>query len=103
MRVILFTFCAVFLLSCDTPRFNLLDKGVIYDIDNRYCGCCGGYLIEIEDETYGIDKFPDTSEIKLEEIDLPVKVMLKWEIDSSRCSSGGYFWINVEKIEIDLD
>jgi len=73
--------------------------GIIYGLDLANCGCCGNWLIEI-DENGERDQFlalPQGSGIDLEKAVFPLEVKLNWRIDeSSTCS-----FILIEDIELD--
>ena len=71
--------------SCgDAPQENL-DKGIITEIDDRDCACCGGWLINIGKETFRFYDIPKNSEMKLNAENLPMEVELKWEKQENAC------------------
>ena len=59
--------------------------GTITGIDPRMCACCGGYFIEIEEETYRFGALPEGSGLDLTQQTFPLEVELDWDTSSVRC------------------
>lgn len=62
-------------------------KGVITGPDMSMCACCGGWFIQIGEETFRFDKLPMGSGIDLENETFPIKVRLDWKKDEKACIS----------------
>ena len=73
---------------------NYKSEGIITGYDVRFCACCGGYFIEIEDDVYNfVGEFPNQGNLDLE--NLPLKVKLNWELKPEGCDS----FITISAIE----
>jgi len=87
----------ILLLSCannDDSTKNYKSEGIITAIDFTECLCCGGYIIEIENNGYHFfDEFPNKENLDLE--NLPIKVKLDWELISGTCDN----FISISAIE----
>lgn len=66
--------------SCEKEE-SYQSSGVITGPDMRFCACCGGYFIEIDDSTYNFDDLPSSSDIDLIEDTFPIEVNLNWTND----------------------
>lgn len=82
-----------FLLACE--KEYLKDTAMITSFDTTYCGCCGGWVTEIDGEIYLFRELPENSNLDLENETLPVHVKLKWKKDDSSCTK----IISVSKIK----
>ncbi len=81
--LVLMTGMTLLLFCCeedDKPEYESV--GIITGEDVRYCACCGGYFIDIEDITYRFFEIPN-DKISLEVF--PVFVKLNWSVDSDPC------------------
>ena len=61
------------------------NSGVITGQDGRYCACCGGWFMEIDNMTYRFYNIPENSNIDLEKATYPINVELNWEPKSVQC------------------
>lgn len=64
---------------------NALDEGTITKQDFALCACCGGWFIEIGDETYRMPVRPADAELDLSSDNLPMDVLLRWELETDPC------------------
>ena len=71
--------------ACDTKSADGLDSAVIIKIDNRDCACCGGWVIEIGEDTYRFYEVPEKSDVKLSTEKLPMEVKLRWRKSENAC------------------
>jgi len=77
--LILLTIVAV--ISCDKKNDFFKSRGEIYSIDPTMCGCCGGWLIKIDDVVgYHFDGIPENSNFSLSFDSLPIIVNLDWQL-----------------------
>jgi len=69
----------------DTREFDSV--GLIIGLDAATCGCCGNWIIEIEDEInpYQFLELPDDSGIDLTTAEFPLSVKLNWTESASDC------------------
>lgn len=81
--VIIASFLFVFALGCtkDDPVYY----GQITGVDYSLCVCCGGWFIDIENETYRFYHLPENNNIDLSEEIMLVDVILEWEKDENGC------------------
>ena len=71
--------------ACESPE-QLMDDGVIIGYDIRFCPCCGGVYIEIQNDTFRFYELPDTS-FQFTSSDLPLDVSLDWSPQANQCLS----------------
>ncbi|MEM7375109.1 MAG: hypothetical protein AAF587_41325 [Bacteroidota bacterium] len=64
---------------------TLLEEGRIIGQDYRLCACCGGWFIDIGDETYRIPVMPADAELDLSRDQLPMDVLLRWSAPLDPC------------------
>ncbi len=92
------------LSSCKkkVPALKMVDA-VITGYDMRLCACCGGLLINFENNPekysgnyYLINSLPPNSGID-ENSKFPVKVLVQYTIDKNRCNSN---FVDILKIEV---
>ena len=87
--LISFTLC-----TCTYDDFEKYKSdGIITGQDYKMCICCGGWEININDQTYHFDVLPSNSRIDLDNEKFPLKVKLDWEIDKTVCK-----WIIISRI-----
>ena len=70
--------------SC-TKDYKYQSEGIITGQDGRYCACCGGWFIEIEETTYRFYELPINSGIKLDKDNFPIQVQLNWDLKDNAC------------------
>lgn len=75
----------IILCCCSMQEDDYESTGVITGIDNRECGCCGGYYLEIADSTYRFYTIPPGSKLDLQNPTFPVYVKLNWHEDPDAC------------------
>ncbi|MFP2995284.1 hypothetical protein ABN763_05215 [Spongiivirga sp. MCCC 1A20706] len=83
-RQFLYLFAFLSFISCsnDDDRTTFESEGLITGADLTLCICfCGGYFIEIEDQTYRfeVDQLP-ANDLDLSIENLPLKVDLNWSL-----------------------
>jgi len=88
----------VTILSCSKGDEFYKSRGVIYGIDPTMCGCCGGWLIEIEEVGYHFGEIPEDSNFNLIYDSLPIYVRLDWQLINDGCPSS-MKWIAIQRIK----
>ena len=75
--------------DCPIPDCEFKEKvaGSILGVDPRFCACCGGYFIQIGDETYRFYQEPSCSDLALGVTDyaFPLEVWVDWKADPDAC------------------
>ncbi|HSP87344.1 MAG TPA: hypothetical protein VLN45_04375 [Ignavibacteriaceae bacterium] len=94
--IIIAAFVLFGFLSCSTQVDEFLDDGVITGVDIRECACCGGYFIDIEDNTYRFYELPANSNIDLSNADFPIHVKIYWKVDET-CLGDEIKVLSIEK------
>ncbi len=61
------------------------DTGTILGHDYRKCMCCGGWFIEIDQDTLRFDQLPEGCTVDLDNPVFPVAVYLDWHPKDPRC------------------
>lgn len=93
------TFIALIILSmtigCGKDDPN--NYGQITGPDMSLCPCCGGWFIEIEDETYRFFNLPENSGINLTNESWPIYVELEWVKDGNGCMGDEIFINSIRK------
>jgi hypothetical protein len=84
LRIILLVFIIV---ACNKENSNYRSVGTITGFDMTLCGCCGGWIINIDDSRYLIDSIPDDSKINLATETFPITVKLDWQLVNNGCSA----------------
>ncbi len=83
-------------LNCSTePEF--MNEGIVIGFDTRECICCGGYFIEIDNDTLRFYSLPDKCILRLNTETLPVKVLLNWKKDPNACLGDEILILQIEK------
>jgi hypothetical protein len=75
----------ILIASCDKDKDAYESVGIITGVDGTMCGCCGGYIIFIDDVRYLIDSMPNDSGLDLQQETFPLTVQLDWELIKSGC------------------
>ncbi len=75
------------MIACTKENSNYESVGTITGIDGTMCGCCGGWIIYIDDDRYLIDSIPVFSNLDLATETFPVTVKLDWQLVSNGCSA----------------
>ncbi len=68
----------------DKPVISEKDLGIVTGQDFRECSCCGGWFIDIGEETFRFLEVPKNS-IDLSNETFPLTVELEWSLDSTGC------------------
>ena len=104
MKIRFLILCCVllfgFLASCkqdDVTISEFESTGLIIGPDLRFCACCGGWLIQVDQQEnfYNFGELPENSDINLDGATFPIEVQLNWSKDTTiTCEN----WIFVEDI-----
>lgn len=97
MKVIRLIFLVTIMIACNKENSDYRSVGTVTGIDGTMCGCCGGWIIYIEDIRYLIDSMPKDSNIDLATEIFPITVKLDWQLVSSGCSA--FNRITVQRIK----
>ena len=84
----IFLSAVAFLLPacCDDEQTgDCLDHGFILGADPRDCACCGGWFIEIGEDTLRANNLPEAFVQTLNISEFPLAVHLDWEYDATPC------------------
>ena len=84
VKLLVFLFFIAF-VSCDNDSDSYRSIGVITGMDGTMCGCCGGWIIFIDDVRYLIDSMPKNSNLDLQQESFPLTVHLDWQLIKSSC------------------
>lgn len=87
MKVIRFIFLITIMIACTKENEDYKSVGKVTGVDLTMCGCCGGWIIYIEDIRYLIDSMPKNSDINLATETFPITVKLDWQLVSTGCSA----------------
>jgi hypothetical protein len=97
MKVIRTIFLVLIMFACTKEHNDYKSVGTITGIDGTMCGCCGGWIINIEDVRYLIDSMPDDSNLNLATEMFPITVKLDWQLVNNGCSA--FNRITVQRIK----
>jgi len=70
--------------SCQKEE-PFMDVGIITGPDLRLCACCGGWFINIGNDTYRFMEIPCNCSLDLVNAEFPVIVNIDWEEDPNPC------------------
>lgn len=74
-------------LSSCGPEQNSVSQGTVIGLDTRFCACCGGYLIIIDQFTYRFfDSDLPTGNTTLQGATFPLDVDLRFSNESDLCN-----------------
>ena len=89
LLVVLLALAAIFTYSacCDDEPVTgyCSEAGVITGIDFRECACCGGWFIEIGEDTLRAWTLPQEFAESLQMDEFPLPVYLEWEYPDPPC------------------
>ena len=87
MKILPFVLGAFLLFPacCDDDNYVCSDQGIILGEDPRDCVCCGGWFIEIGDDTLRAQTLPEAFLQTLYPVEYPLPVRLDWEPDTTPC------------------
>jgi len=74
------------MIACNKENEDYKSIGTIIGFDATKCGCCGGWIINIDDGRYLIDSMPDDSNINLATETIPITIKLDWQLVNNGCS-----------------
>lgn len=91
-------------LSCsnndedDNTSMQFQSTATISGFDMTLCGCCGGWIINIDNEVSDkrFSTLPQDSNIDLENSTFPINVQLNWTESDDYCGNG----ITIDSIEL---
>jgi hypothetical protein len=86
MKTIRIIFIVFIMMACTKENNDYKSVGTITGIDGTMCGCCGGWIIYIEDVRYLIDSMPENSSLNLAVETFPITVKLDWQLVNNGCS-----------------
>ena len=101
IKIVLFLVLGLtFFTSCNTDDDNEMEfesTGIISGFDLALCACCGGWIIDIDEEETDnrFSNFPRNIDINLETIEFPISVKLNWTESDEYCGKG----ITIESFE----
>lgn len=80
-------FFFLFQACCDDEDNDIYceEQGTIIGVDYRECACCGGWFIEIGDDTLRAWTLPQEFAQSLDPMSLPVPVLLEWSPKENPC------------------
>jgi len=99
MKIFLFIGLAAFLsnCACSLSEDDFMDNGTITAFDTRECSCCGGFFIDIENDTYRFYTIPGNSDLNLENPVFPINVQLDWTNDANACLGDEIVVLKIKK------
>lgn len=84
-------------VSCHKENGDYNSKGTIIGLDSRACICCGGWMINIDNQQYQFNSLPENSTINLNNEKFPLPVRLDWKLNTIGCPNT----ITIERIKKD--
>lgn len=111
MRIILIfsILCIVVLGTSNCSKSDQFQtKGIILGVDarkcacfdNQNCGCCGFWVLQIEDKSYIFKKLPDSPKLDLNSAKFPINVSLDFHPDPDSCAQA-WGYIIIDRFRID--
>jgi hypothetical protein len=97
MKTIQIILLLFIMIACSKENNDYKSIGTITGIDGTMCGCCGGWIINIDDGRYLIDSMPDNAGLDLSKETFPITVKLDWQVVNNGCSFFGR--ITVQRIK----
>ena len=85
MAAVFFSILIIGFSACNKEKDYYSSTGIITGFDYTKCGCCFGWMINIDSTIYLLDSIPSSSNINLKETLLPLSVKLDWRIIPSEC------------------
>ena len=87
MRVLFLTLIISLLTlsGCSKREIEYQSVGTITGPDLRSCLCCGGWFIEIEDNTYRFEDIPNVNDLDLKSETFPLNVKLNYSLVGCGC------------------
>lgn len=84
-KILIITILSVAVMGSCQKEEPFMDVGIITGPDLRLCACCGGWFIEIGDNTYRFSDIPCSCSLDLVNEEFPVIVNIDWEKDPNAC------------------
>lgn len=86
---------SMLLAGCSSD--DAMDRGVIHGYDMTYCACCGGYVIEIEGNTFKFfdEDISGNNPLLGADDKFPIEVYIDWKKKTGDCPNR----INVLKVK----
>jgi hypothetical protein len=83
-------------------------EGKILGIDGRKCacfgekcGCCGAWLISIDEKSYLFTELPSKPKLTLDgNTPFPIQIRLDWKFEKDSCAKA-WNYIQIERFELD--
>ena len=94
IRIIVLIFI---MMACNKENGDYKSVGTVTGIDGTMCGCCGGWIINIDSVRYLIDSMPKNSALDLSIETYPITVELDWQLVNNGCST--FNRITVQRIK----
>ena len=93
-----YIFVLLIVRCSNDDRNDYEHRGVLEGVDPTFCGCCGGWIIQIDglEGNFRIENVPDKSDVDLQNDTFPMNVKLNYELDRE---CGGIEYLTVIKIE----
>lgn len=87
MKTVRLIFLVLIMFACTKEKENDTYRsfGTITGYDMTKCGCCGGWIINIDDVSYLTDSIPDYSSFNIAEETFPIAVKLDWQMNEKGC------------------
>lgn len=85
MRIYIFLFVLMMILTGCLKENQCMDSGTITGTDPRDCMCCGGWFIEIKDTLRRFDQVPADCVIDFNAVAYPLRVKLEWKKKDVLC------------------
>jgi hypothetical protein len=84
-KTLLMFFFFTMLFSCKKGNEDYQSIGIITGFDTTKCGCCWGWIININDVSYIIESMPSDPDLNLALETQPVTVKLDWQPNATGC------------------
>ena len=83
--------------ACSLSEDDFRSNGTIIGADTRECSCCGGFYIDIDNQTYRFYTIPDDSKLNLVNPVFPINVKLDWSNDPNACLGDEIIVLKIEE------
>ncbi len=75
----------MFSACCDDEPSYCAEEATIIGEDYRECACCGGWFIEIDDDTLRAVDLPQEFKESLDFNEIPLQVYMEWSHNETPC------------------
>ena len=96
-RLIIGTVVVFSIAACSLSEDEFRSNGTITGFDLRECSCCGGYYIDIDEQTNRFYTIPDDSKLNLVNPVFPINVKLDWSNDPNACLGDEIIVLKIEE------